>query len=129
MRFGYTILYVPDVAAAVTFYEKAFSLQRRFLHESGMYAEMETGATALAFAHEQMAEMHGIAIRAHRSGDTPAGVEICFVTDAPEQAYTHAVAQGAVPLKAPEAKPWGQIVGYVQDLNGCLVEICSPVSP
>jgi len=86
-----------------------------------MYAEMETGATALAFAHEQRSEMHGIAIRVHRSGDTPAGVEICFVTDA--------VAQGAAPLKVSKAEPWGQIVGYVQELNGCLVEICSPVSP
>jgi lactoylglutathione lyase len=24
-------------------------------------------------------------------------------------------------------KPWGQKVSYVRDLNGCLVEVCSPV--
>jgi hypothetical protein len=32
-------------------------------------------------------------------------------------------------VKAVEEKPWGQKLGYVRDLNGCLVEICSPVKP
>jgi hypothetical protein len=27
----------------------------------------------------------------------------------------------------PKQKPWGQTVGYVHDLNGFLVEICSPM--
>ena len=49
MKLGYVIVYVADVAATVAFYERAFSLKRRFVHESGQYAEMETGATALAF--------------------------------------------------------------------------------
>ena len=48
MKFGYTILYVPDVAASLTFFEKAFGFACRFLHESGAYGELETGATALA---------------------------------------------------------------------------------
>jgi hypothetical protein len=30
-------------------------------------------------------------------------------------------------VKAPETKPWGQIVAYVRDNNGCIVEICSPI--
>ena len=50
MRFGYTILYVADVAGSVEFYERAFGLERRLLHGSGQYAELETGSTALAFA-------------------------------------------------------------------------------
>jgi hypothetical protein len=37
------------VLASVEFFEKAFGLERRFVHESG-YGEMETGTTALAFA-------------------------------------------------------------------------------
>jgi len=49
MKFGYTIVYVPDVLASVEFFERAFGLKRRFVHESG-YGEMETGATALASA-------------------------------------------------------------------------------
>mgnify|MGYP006317175061 FL=1 len=37
MKFGYTIVYVPDVAASLAFFESAFGLSRRFLHESGSY--------------------------------------------------------------------------------------------
>ena len=52
MRLGYVIIYVSDLEATVVFYEKAFGIARRFIHESG-YAEMDTGATALAFATER----------------------------------------------------------------------------
>jgi uncharacterized glyoxalase superfamily protein PhnB len=129
MRLGYTLIYVSDVAATVAFYESAFGLQRRFIHDSGLYAEMETGETALSFAGETMAEMNGLAIRPNSPRDLPAGIEICLVTDSPDKAYEHAVSAGAIAIKVVEEKPWGQRVGYVRDLNGCLVEICSPVSP
>lgn len=43
MKFSYTILYVKNVTESVAFYEKAFGLQQHFIHESGQYAEMETG--------------------------------------------------------------------------------------
>lgn len=128
MKLGYTIIYVPDVTAAVEFYETAFSLRRRFVHDSGQYAEMETGGTALAFASEAMAEMHGVAIRPNTPRDVAPGIEIALVTDEPDDAYARAVAGGAAPVKPVEVKPWGQKVAYVRDLNGCLVELCSPVA-
>lgn len=49
MIFRYTILYVEDVAASLAFYERAFAMERGFLHESGDYGELVTGATKLAF--------------------------------------------------------------------------------
>ena len=128
MKLGYTIIYVADVPATVAFYEKAFGMNRRFIHESNLYAEMETGSTALAFAGEQMAAMNELAIRPNRKGDAAAGFEIALVSDDPETAYKGAVAAGAGPVKPPTVKPWGQTVGYVRDLNGCLVEICSPMT-
>jgi len=127
MKLGYAILYVPDVAAAVEFYEKCFSLRRRFVHESGQYAEMETGATALAFAAETLVQANGVAFVPNARAGKPAGIEIGLVSDDPRSAYAHALANGALGVKPVEAKPWGQLVGYVRDLNGCLVEICSPV--
>ena len=51
--------------------------------------------------------------------------EVALIFPDPHEAYQHAVAQGASPVKQPENKPWGQIVGYVRDLNGCLVELAS----
>ena len=127
MRLGYVIHYVPDVAAAVAFYEAAFGLDRRFLHESGAYAEMETGATALAFASETLSEGNGIAFRRTRpDGDAPA-IEIGLVTAEVEAAHRRALEAGAVAAAPPKAKPWGQVVAYVRDLNGALVELCSPL--
>ena len=72
MQLGYTLVYVADVAATVDFYERAFGLARRFVHDSGSYAEMETGATALAFAAETLAGTHGLLIRHNRRGEPAA---------------------------------------------------------
>ena len=127
MKLGYVIHYVPDVAATVAFYEKAFGLAPRFVHDSGTYAEMDTGATALAFAAEEMVADQGATFRRLRPDETPPAIEIALVTEDVRAAYATAIAAGAVPLLPPKEKPWGQMVGYLRDLNGALVEICSPM--
>ena len=50
MQFAYTIVYVADVAASLAFFERAFGLKARFLHESGSYGELDTGAAGTALA-------------------------------------------------------------------------------
>jgi len=126
MRLGYVIIYVPDLDATVAFYERAFGLARRFVHESG-YAEMDTGTTALAFAADTLVQGNGVAYRPNRLSDDAAGAEIAFLTDDVAGAYARAVGAGATAYKAPQQKPWGQTVAYVRDNNGFLVEICSPI--
>jgi lactoylglutathione lyase len=128
MKFGYVILYVPDVAKAVAFYEEAFGLVRRFVHEAGEYAEMETGTTALAFASEEMVSTTHCGFRRNRIDGEPAGAEVAFVTDNVAKGFKRAVAAGAAPVVEPAEKPWGQVVCYVRDLNGFLVELCSEVT-
>lgn len=128
MKFGYTIIYVANVPETVAFYEVAFGLHRRFIHESNLYAEMETGETALAFAGNEAAEMGGLAVTPNSPEGIAAGWEICLVTDDVEEAYDKAIKNGCSPITSPVRKPWGQIVSYVRDLNGCLVEIASPVA-
>ncbi len=127
MRLGYVILYVPDVVAALAFYQAAFGLERRFLHESGTYGEMETGATALAFAAEALVELNGVPFRASRPGEIAAAAEVGLLTEDVAAAFARALAAGAMACLPPTEKPWGQTVSYVRDLNGFLVEICSPV--
>jgi lactoylglutathione lyase len=127
VRLGYVIQYVPDVAATVAFYEAAFGLERRFLHESGTYAEMETGATALAFASEASPEGSGVAFRRTRPDGEPPGTEIGPVTPEVEAAHERALGAGAAAVAPPKAKPWGQVVAYMRDLNGALVELCTPL--
>jgi lactoylglutathione lyase len=123
VRFGYTIVYVRDVPASVGFYERAFGLERRLVHESGQYAELETGSTALAFAaHELAAE----SVRELAKAD-PAGFEVCLVDEDVEGAYRRAVKAGADAVSEPEEKPWGQRTAYVRDPDGTLIEIASPM--
>ena len=126
MKFGYTILYVSDVERTVAFYESAFGLKRRFIHESG-YGEMDTGGTKLAFASVELAKSNGVSfLQSPPQGPSPA-VEIAFVTDDVAMAFEKAVEAGAAPIAEPKQKPWGQTVSYVRDMNGFLVELCSPV--
>lgn len=127
MKLGYTIIYVANVTETVAFYETAFGLPLRFIHESTLYAELETGETALAFAGNEAAQMGGLDIQPNTPAAKPAGWEVCLVTDDVEAAFERAIRAGAVPIATPEHKPWGQTVSYVRDLNGCLVEIASPV--
>ena len=128
MKFGYTLIYVSDVPATLAFYEAAFGLQTKFLHESNDYGELDTGETALGFLSNQMAEFNGVKIEPNDPSKTPAGFEIVFVTEDVQAAYDTAVKAGASPQSPPAEKPWGQVVAYVRDLNGCLVELCSPMS-
>jgi uncharacterized glyoxalase superfamily protein PhnB len=129
-RLGYVIRYVEDVSGAVSFYERAFGLARRFVHASGTYAEMETGATALAFARHDLASSH-FDLAYHRGGPdaAPGPSEIALVTDDVPQLFDRAVEAGAAPLLAPVDKPWGQTVAYVRDADGAIVELCTPVNP
>jgi lactoylglutathione lyase len=128
MKLGYIILYVPDVAKSVAFYEQAFGLVRRFIHESGQYAEMDTGTTALAFASEDMVSTTCHDFRRNRLEDQAAGAEVALVTDDVPKSFTHAVEAGAHPVVKPIEKPWGQVISYVRDNNGFLVEICTEVA-
>lgn len=125
MKLGYVILYVPNVARAVEFYGRAFGLAHRFTHKSGAYAEMETGETALAFSSEAIA--NGLDTVPQRPGQRPPAFEVALVTDDVPAAVTKATAAGATLVRDAERKPWGQVVAYVRDLNGVLVELCSPV--
>jgi lactoylglutathione lyase len=121
MKLKYTILYVADVAATLAFYQSAFGVESKMVHESGLYAELDTGVTTLAFAAAAMIRSQG----RHPGIPDPNHpvFEIAFETDD----VPAGLAGGATPVEEPRRMPWGQTVSYVTDLNGYLVEICSPV--
>ena len=129
MRFGYTILYVREVALSVDFYERAFGLKRRFVHESGQYAELETGPTALAFAAYELAaaNLPGT-FQPAEPGERVPTFEVCLVTEDVGTAYERAVREGAEPVTEPQTKPWGPDVAYLRDPDAVLIELASPVA-
>lgn len=126
-RLGYVIIYVPDVGRALAFYERAFGLTRRFFHESGSYGELETGATALAFADETYTPTHAVCAK-NRPTALAAGAEVGLIVADVPRAFARAVEAGATPVLAPVQKPWGQMVSYVRDQDGFLVELCTAVA-
>ncbi|MCC6137113.1 MAG: VOC family protein [Bdellovibrionaceae bacterium] len=128
MEFGYTILYVKDVKKTLEFYQSCFGFEIGFLAEAGDYGELKTGTTKLAFASTTLADKNGVKIdtRALPNGISPA-FELAFVTKDVMAAFNKAAEKGAAKIKPPEQKPWGQTVAYVRDMNGILVELCTPM--
>ena len=121
-------MYVPDVERAVEFYERAFGLTRAFVDPTGTYGQLETGTTALAFAAETLADGHlPHGVRRPALDEPPANVELALIFDDVEAAFAHAVAEGCTVLAEPAMQPQNQVVGWVRDPFGTLLEIASPV--
>jgi uncharacterized glyoxalase superfamily protein PhnB len=128
IQFAYTILYVKDIFASLDFYEKAFGFKRKFIAPDNDYGELDTGNTVLSFANLSLAKTNipeGF-IESNNS-NRPFAIEIAFTTDDVDQTFNTAIQLGAVPVAKPEIKPWGQTVSYVRDMDGFLIEICSPI--
>src|ERR1051325_10730623 len=126
---GYVILYVKDVAASLAFYEAAFGLSKRFFQDDGgkAYGELETGTTRLGFSSLALAkDILKQAPITSSPTSTPLAEEIAFTTTDVQAVYARALKAGAIALAEPTQTPWGQVVGYVRDIDGHLVEICSP---
>lgn len=125
MKLGYTLIYVDDVVKTIEFYENAFGLKRGFVHESNQYGELETGGTKLGFVQHETAESHGFKYEKLNPKSKAPGFEIGLVADDVQTSFDLALKAGAEGVSAPTKKPWGQVVSYVRDCNGLLVEICS----
>jgi lactoylglutathione lyase len=130
LTFGYTGFYVDDVPATLDFYRRAFGIETHYLHPSRGYGELETGDTLLAFVSRQFLEtadlLGGAQVVFPHRGEPPIGAQIAFVSRDIDGDWRRAVDAGASIVKDLEPKPWGQTVGYLLDLNGVLVELCTP---
>ncbi|WP_156490787.1 VOC family protein [Marinomonas atlantica] len=128
VKFGYTINYVRDVDIALSFFEKAFEMTRRFITDENDYGELDTGETVLAFAsHELGLSNFSGGYISSTDSEKPLGIEIALITDDVSGIHQRAIQYGAVELKSPETKPWGQVVSYVRCPSGILIELCTPI--
>lgn len=129
---GYTIIYVPDVAATLEFFTVGFGMAQRFVTPEGDYAELDTGTTTLAFASNDLAASNlvsGGGFTPLRPDVAPPAVSITLITDDVMATVDAAVAAGARRYVDPIEKPWGQTVAYVRDPNGLLIEIATAMEP
>lgn len=128
LKFAYTILYVQDVTRSIEFYEKAFGFSRKFVTPDNDYGELLAGETTLSFASIGLAQSNlSKGFTESSLATQPFGIELGFTTDHVEETLTAAVNAGATLLEHPKTKPWGQVVAYLRDLDGFLIEICTPM--
>src|ERR1700679_891617 len=102
VTFSHTIFYVKDITKIIQFYEKAFDIQVKFVHETGLYAELDTGGTTLAFADEALGKEN--LPEGYLPSDVaqkPSACEIVFTVVDVDKAYEEAIAAGAVALVPP----------------------------
>ena len=75
VKFGYTIIYVSSVNDALSFFEKAFKMNRKFVTEENDYGELDTGETTLAFATHALGSSNlpaviSAVLRRHQTSET-----------------------------------------------------------
>ena len=129
IKFAYTILYVKDVEKSILFYQDAFGLTKKFVSPDNSYGELITGDTVLSFASNELAasNLKDGFIEANIE-NKPFAIEIGFTTVNVRETVDKAINTGAKLVEGPKTKPWGQVVAYVRDPDGFLIEICTPMS-
>jgi uncharacterized glyoxalase superfamily protein PhnB len=100
----------------------------KFVHESGQYAEMDTGATVLAFSQTELASSlitcgYEKASLTRKPGNILIGIEPEDVRQTLHAALSH----GATLVADAELKPWGWLSAMVRDPEGNVVEIAREV--
>ena len=126
IKYTYTILYVENVTKSIEFYEKSFGFSRKFVTEENDYGEIISGETTISFASKNLANSN------LKNGfiesdlkNKPFGIELGFVTENVAETIENAKNNGGTIIEEPKQKPWGQIVAYIRDIDGFLIEICT----
>ena len=92
------------------------------------YGELISGQTTIAFASNDLGDSNfKNGFKKLESNDKPFGIEMAFSTENIEADFENAIKAGATEYEPIKEKPWGQKVGYLRDINGFLIEICTPM--
>jgi lactoylglutathione lyase len=123
-RLGYVILWVEDLERALRFYTETLGFAQKARH--GEYVELDTGGTVLGLVARRFVrdELH---LEVPPAGPENSEIGVVVPRDEVAVLFDRALAAGGAAVQAPHEQPWGQIVGYVRDPDGHLVELCSPV--
>ncbi|WP_333661970.1 VOC family protein [Chishuiella changwenlii] len=128
IKFQYTILYVEDVTKSIEFYENSFGFERKFITPENDYGELNTGDTTISFASKTLAtsNLKNGFVESNIS-QKPFAIELGLVTDDVEKYIHQAIQNGAIIEQEAKQKPWGQTVAYIRDIDGFLIELCTPM--
>lgn len=126
IKFSNTVIYVDDVVKTIDFYKNTFSLEVQFITDDKEFAELKTGETLLSFASHNLAKNNFKESYVSVSDSKiPLGIEITFVTDNIQEIHKKALNNGAIELREPHQKPWGQYISHFRCPAGILIELSS----
>lgn len=126
VKLGYTILYVENVEESIAFYENAFGFSRKFITSESDYGELSTGETTISFASKKLAGQNlKEGFIESNLNNKPFAIELGLIADDVPETVQKATSFGAVLVTEPTQKPWGQVVAYIRDPDGFLIEICT----
>lgn len=119
-------LFVRDMARMIRFYRDVLGFEIKEAEDTGNVYLVKDGTLFLLYGREDFEKM------THRRYEYVKGYnghfEIALYVDtfdAVDQAFDHAVKNGAEPVLAPETELWGQRTCYIADPEGNLIEIGS----
>jgi len=128
VKYGYTIVYVNDVAKELEFFSSVFGLKPKMVNQEVSYAELDTGSTTLSFVKHSVVEAHLTTNYVKIEPNCkPLGIELAFISDNVEEDYLKAIEHGAKVIRAPSETQWGQVISYIQTPQGVLIDICSKI--
>jgi predicted enzyme related to lactoylglutathione lyase len=124
MKLSYITIFVDDLNKMIEFYKAVFGLELKFIHESGHYAEMDTGHTTLAFSQTELAEslVPGGYVKSSTERN-PANILIAFEPEDVKETLKLSLAHGASIVADVELKPWGWVSAMIRDPEGNLIEL------
>lgn len=123
-QLGYVILWCENLEVAIEFYTQILGFSQKARH--GDYVELGTGATTLGLVARQFVR-DGLHLEVPPLGPENLELGIVVPRDDVTSTFERAVAAGAKSIQPPHEQPWGQLVSYIRDPDGHLLEICSPV--
>ena len=124
MRFSFTFLWVPDVAKAMAFYERAFGLPVRLPPQAGDWGLLGDPSHPLGFeAHHVAPQRARGAFEDRYVRGQPAGFYLVHDVPELEPALQRAVDAGCTVLSGPEVTPVQNHVAWVVDPYGIVVEL------
>jgi lactoylglutathione lyase len=120
LQFATAVIYTDDVAATVTFYERATGLTTSYYDRELGFALLGAEQAIAIASHAAGTLMLEAGYARMQSGHVR-GTELAFWAQDVAAAFDGAVRAGATALTPPRVMPWGQTVAYVEAPEGTIL--------